>query len=95
MVASPKGLEPECGGPAAIVNDRPVLSSERVPNKNKTVTVKESCHEPQMSLDIKTYRLAVSRNVTWKVKEMDTIMSKGKTPRKVCAAFDQKFSYQR
>jgi hypothetical protein len=25
--------------PAAIVNDRPVLSSERVPHKNKTVTV--------------------------------------------------------
>jgi hypothetical protein len=27
-------------GPAAIVNDRPVLSSERAPHKNKTVTVK-------------------------------------------------------
>jgi hypothetical protein len=42
-------------GPAAIVNDRPALSSERAPNKNKTVTVKQSGHEPQMGLDTETY----------------------------------------
>jgi hypothetical protein len=28
-------------GPEAIVNDRLVLSSERAPHKNKTVTVKQ------------------------------------------------------
>jgi hypothetical protein len=28
-------------GPAAYAKDRPVLSSERAPHKNKTVTVKE------------------------------------------------------
>jgi hypothetical protein len=28
-------------GPAAYTKDRPVLSSERAPQKNKTVTVKE------------------------------------------------------
>jgi hypothetical protein len=45
-------------GPAAYTKDRPVLSSERAPHKNKTVTVKESYisgHEPQMVLDIKAY----------------------------------------
>jgi hypothetical protein len=30
-----------CLGPAAYTKDRPVLSSERAPHKNKTVTVKE------------------------------------------------------
>jgi hypothetical protein len=30
-----------CRGPAAYIKDRPVLSSERAPQKNKTVTVKE------------------------------------------------------
>jgi hypothetical protein len=29
------------GGPAAYTKDRPVLSSERAPHKNKTVTVKQ------------------------------------------------------
>jgi hypothetical protein len=28
-------------GPAAYTNDRPVLSSERAPHKNKTVIIKE------------------------------------------------------
>jgi hypothetical protein len=28
-------------GPAAYIKDRPVLSSERAPHKNKTVTVKQ------------------------------------------------------
>jgi hypothetical protein len=28
-------------GPAAYTKDRPILSSERAPHKNKTVTVKE------------------------------------------------------
>jgi hypothetical protein len=44
MVASPKGLGPEkdCAGKlsAAYTKDAPVLSSERVPHKNKNVTVK-------------------------------------------------------
>jgi hypothetical protein len=43
MVSSPKGLGPEkdCAGkgPAAYTKDRPDLSSERAPHKNKTVTV--------------------------------------------------------
>jgi hypothetical protein len=41
MVSSPKGLGPEKGwqGPAAHTKDRPDLSSERAPHKNKTVTV--------------------------------------------------------
>jgi hypothetical protein len=30
-----------CRGPAADIHDRPVLSSESAPQKNKTVTVKE------------------------------------------------------
>jgi hypothetical protein len=47
-------------GPAAYIKGRPVLSSERAPHKNKTVTVKElqiSGHEPQMGLDTRTYWL--------------------------------------
>jgi hypothetical protein len=36
-------------GPAAYIKDRPVLSSERAPHKNRTVTVE--------GLDTKTYRL--------------------------------------
>jgi hypothetical protein len=28
-------------GPAAYIKDRPILSSERAPNRNKTVTVEE------------------------------------------------------
>jgi hypothetical protein len=45
-------------GPAAYINDRPVLSSERAPHKNQTVNVKQQKifgHEPQMGLDTKTY----------------------------------------
>jgi hypothetical protein len=45
MVVSPKGLGPEkdCAGKTSSIytKDRPVLSSERAPYKNKTVTVKE------------------------------------------------------
>jgi hypothetical protein len=45
MVASPKGLGPEkdCAGKdqQRIKTDRAVLSSERVPHKNMTVTVKK------------------------------------------------------
>jgi hypothetical protein len=41
----------------AVINDRPVLSSERVSHMNRTVTVKQkliiSGHEPQMGLDTK------------------------------------------
>jgi hypothetical protein len=37
MVTSLKGLGP----PAAYIKDRPVLSSEREPHKNKNVTVKQ------------------------------------------------------
>jgi hypothetical protein len=36
-----KGLGPEKNWPAAFAKDKPVLLSERVPQKNKTVTVKE------------------------------------------------------
>jgi hypothetical protein len=44
-------------GPAAYTKDSLVLSSERVPHKNKTVTVNQriSGHEPQMGFDTKTY----------------------------------------
>jgi hypothetical protein len=62
MATSTKELGPDKKAtwrrPAAYTNDRPVLSSERAPHKNKTVTVKEqyiSGHEPQMGLDAKTY----------------------------------------
>jgi hypothetical protein len=44
MVASTKGIRPEkdCWkGPAAYTKGRPVLSSERAPYRNKTVTVKQ------------------------------------------------------
>jgi hypothetical protein len=45
MVASSKGLGPEKDGAGEaqqhIHKDRPVLSSERAPHKNKTVTVKQ------------------------------------------------------
>jgi hypothetical protein len=45
MVANPKGLGPEkhcCWQrAAAYIKDRPILSSERAPNRNKTVTVEE------------------------------------------------------
>jgi hypothetical protein len=47
MVASPKGLGPEkdCAGKGQqhiqMTQHRPVLSSEREPHKNKTVTVKQ------------------------------------------------------
>jgi hypothetical protein len=48
MGASPKGLGPEkdCAGKEGTAvyvytKDRPVLSSERAPHKNKTVTVKQ------------------------------------------------------
>jgi hypothetical protein len=40
-----------------VTKDRPVLSSEKAPHKDKTVTVKQqeiSGHEPQMGLDTKT-----------------------------------------
>jgi hypothetical protein len=40
-----------------LTKDRPVLSSERAPHKDKTVTVKQG-------LDTKTDWLTVSRNVT-------------------------------
>jgi hypothetical protein len=39
------------------VNDRPVLSSERAPHMDRTVTFKQeeiSGHEPQRGLDTKT-----------------------------------------
>jgi hypothetical protein len=53
MIASPKGLRPEkdCAGKGRqhIQKNRPVLSSERAPHKNKTVTVKE------LELDTKAY----------------------------------------
>jgi hypothetical protein len=56
-------------GPAAYTKERPVLSSERAPQKNKTVTVKQqqiSGHEPKMGLAPKlTDWLTVSRNVTF------------------------------
>jgi hypothetical protein len=39
MVVSPTGLGPDWRGPAEIVNDRPVLSSESVPHTNKSATV--------------------------------------------------------
>jgi hypothetical protein len=46
MVSSPKGLGPEkdCAGkgPQHIRKDRPVLSSERAPHEDKTVTVTHS-----------------------------------------------------
>jgi hypothetical protein len=44
MVDSPKRIGPEkdCAGKGtAYTKDRPVLSSERAPHKNKTVTVKK------------------------------------------------------
>jgi hypothetical protein len=44
MVVSPKGLGPEkyCAGwGQQHVQKTPVLSSERVPHRNKTVTVKQ------------------------------------------------------
>jgi hypothetical protein len=54
MVGSPKGLGPpetlRWQGPAAYIKDRPLLSSERAPHRNKTVTVEEqeiSGHGPQ------------------------------------------------
>jgi hypothetical protein len=40
-----------------LTNDRPVISSERAPHVDRTVTVKQeliSDHEPQMGLDTKT-----------------------------------------
>jgi hypothetical protein len=43
-----------------LTKDRPVLSSERAPHNNETVTVKQykiPGHEPQTGLDIKTDRL--------------------------------------
>jgi hypothetical protein len=48
-----------CIGSGVLTEDRPVLSSERAPHKDKTVTVKLnliSGHEPQMRLDTKTDR---------------------------------------
>jgi hypothetical protein len=44
MVTSPKGFGPlkdYAGEGQQHINDRPVLSSERAPQKKKTVTVKE------------------------------------------------------
>jgi hypothetical protein len=45
MVTSPKGLGPEkkyAGeGQQHKIKDRPVLSSERAPHKNKAITVKQ------------------------------------------------------
>jgi hypothetical protein len=45
MITSPKGLEPEKDyageGQQHIQKTDPLLSSERAPQKNKTVTVKE------------------------------------------------------
>jgi hypothetical protein len=42
MVTSRTGPENVCAGEKQqLVNDIPVLSSERAPEKNKTVTVKE------------------------------------------------------
>jgi hypothetical protein len=45
MVTSPKGLRPETDylarASSIYTKDRPLLSSERAPHKNKTVTVKE------------------------------------------------------
>jgi hypothetical protein len=50
-----------------LTKDRPVLSLERVPHRDKTVTVKLNLifsKEPQMGHDTKTHWLTVSRNVT-------------------------------
>jgi hypothetical protein len=61
MVASPKRLDQRktaLARPAAYTKDRPVLSLERAPYRNKNLTVKQqyiSGHEPQMGLDTKTY----------------------------------------
>jgi hypothetical protein len=41
MVTSPKRLGPEKDYAGEGQKDRPILSSERAPQKNKTVTVKE------------------------------------------------------
>jgi hypothetical protein len=44
MVASPKELDPRniaLARASSIYKNRPILSSERVPNRNKTVTVDE------------------------------------------------------
>jgi hypothetical protein len=44
MVTNPKGLGPEktaLARPAAYTKYRPILSSERAPHENKTVTVKQ------------------------------------------------------
>jgi hypothetical protein len=52
MIISPKGLGPEndyTGESQQYFQKRPVLSSERAPEKNKTVSVKD------MGLDTKTY----------------------------------------
>jgi hypothetical protein len=43
-----------------LTNDRPVLSDERMPHMDRTVTYKQeeiSGHEPQMGLDTKIDRL--------------------------------------
>jgi hypothetical protein len=45
-------------GPAAYTKDIPVLSSERAPHKNKTVTVKQYKYlvmSAKLGLDTKTY----------------------------------------
>jgi hypothetical protein len=50
-----------------LTNDRPVLSSERAPHFDRTVTFKQeemSGHETQTGLDNKTDRLTVSCNGT-------------------------------
>jgi hypothetical protein len=59
MVASPKGLGAEKDYAVKgrqHTKDKPILSSERAPHKNKTVTVKQlsiSGHEPQIGLEAK------------------------------------------
>jgi hypothetical protein len=64
-----------------LTNDRSVLLSERVPHKDKTVTVKHnlilvSGHGHQMGLDTKTDWLAASHNMTltWLVSQLELLL---------------------
>jgi ABC-type nitrate/sulfonate/bicarbonate transport system ATPase subunit len=55
-----------------LTKDRPVLSLERTPHNNKTVTVKQ--HEPQMGARHQNWLtdwLTVSRNVTLTLDEIE------------------------
>jgi hypothetical protein len=52
---------------ATLINDRPVLSSERASNVRRTEMFKQkeiSGHEPQMGFDTNTNRLTENCNVT-------------------------------